>query len=161
MTEEIDPWNQGECILERESGAYLGMLLPQWAYDQLQEASQASQFEKIELIRKAIEHYAEHWIGPDVPANNMDAELDGEREYYRDLDTWIVEVLGSEFAEKPTATIGVHLEPDDIEDLYAVLDMENGETSIDFVRTAVQELIARRRRLQQHSAIESNPEAAS
>ena len=162
MKEPREIRNQGECIIEGESGAYVGILLPDWTYEQLQEAARISRFASIELVRKALDHYLEHWVGPPAPAYAPDAEMDIDHEMHRDLDTWIMDVIRDDSFELPTATIGVHFGDAEVEALYSVLDIERQETSIDFVRAAVLELIAKRQQ-PGHPAgnLDSSTEAAS
>lgn len=162
MTEELDTSTQGECIIERGAGAYVGLLLPVWTYEQLQKATKVSHFANIELVRKALDHYLDHWTGLPVPANAHDAELDIDHESYRDIDTWVMELLGEDHFERPPATIGVHFDGDEIAALLSVLDMDHNESSIDFVRSAVLDQIARRQALHRPATpSDLNTEAAS
>lgn len=162
MTSRLSRSIEGEFVLELDSGAMIGLRLPDWAYEEVQAAAEKSSFETIELVRKALHHYLEHWVAVPTPANAMDAGLDMDREMYRDLDAWIVDVLKDDLTEQPSATIGIHLDGDQVDALFSVLELDSGESSVDFVRAAVLDRIAERQNdREQVDEPPANTEAAS
>ena len=139
-------WLQGELVIETPAGAEVAARLNAVEYADLRSALARSGYHSVEFVRKAIEHYVEHWVGSDGDQDRglvpVDATMDAVREDYRGLDDWILEQLRDPDAW-PIATIGISLDGDALKTLFAAL--EPGESSIDFVRAAVLAQIAQRR----------------
>lgn len=148
MSEAHDEWEwlQGELVIEAPAGAEVAARLNAVEYADLRQALARSGYRSVEFVRKALEHYVEHWVGPDGDQDRgfvpVDAAMDAIREDYRGLDDWILEQLRDPEAW-PIATIGISLDGDDLKALFAAV--EPGESSIDFVRAAVLAQIAQRR----------------
>ena len=148
MSEAHDEWEwlQGELVIEAPAGAEVAARLNAVEYADLRRALARSGYRSVEFVRKALEHYVEHWVGPDGGQDRgfvpVDAAMDAIREDYRGLDDWILEQLRDPEAW-PIATIGISLDGDDLKALFAAV--EPGESSIDFVRAAVLAQIAQRR----------------
>ena len=159
-THEEWEWLQGELIIASPAGAEVAARLNATEYAQLRSAMRRSGYQSIEFVRKAIEHYVDHWVGPDGDQDRgfvpLDQKMDTLREDYRGFDVWITEELSDPEAGQPTATIGVHLEGDEIEALFSLL--KPGESSVDFVREAVLALVAERAAAARATAL---PEAGS
>ena len=148
MSEAHDEWEwlQGELVIEAPAGAEVAARLNAVEYADLRQALARSGYRSVEFVRKALEHYVEHWVGPDGDQDRgfvpVDAAMSAVREDYRGPDGWILEQLRDPEAW-PIATIGISLDGDDLKALFAAV--EPGESSIDFVRAAVLAQIAQRR----------------
>lgn len=139
-------WLQGELIITSPAGAEVAARLNAVEYAHLRSAMSRSGYKSVEFVRKAIEHYVDHWGGPDGDQDRgfvpLDQAMSALREDYRNSDVWIAKELSDPEAGQPTATIGVHLEGDEIEALFSLLKPD--ESSIDFFRTSVLTLVAKR-----------------
>ena len=148
MSEAHDEWEwlQGELVIETPAGAEVAARLNAVEYADLRRALARSGYRSVEFVRKALEHYVEHWVGPDGDQDRgfvpVDAAMSAVREDYRGPDDWILEQLRDPDTW-PIATIGISLDGDDLKALFAAV--EPGESSIDFVRAAVLAQIAQRR----------------
>lgn len=148
MSDTHDEWEwlQGELIIASPAGAEVAARLNAVEYAHLHSAMSRSGYQSIEFVRKAIEHYVDHWVGPGGDQDRgfvpLDQAMSALREDYRDSDVWIARELSDPDADQPTATIGVHLEGNEIEALFALLRPD--ESSIDFVRAAVLAQVAER-----------------
>ena len=162
MSDTHDEWEwlQGELIIASPAGAEVAARLNAAEYAQLRSAMSRSGYQSIEFVRKAIEHYVDHWVGPDGDHDRgfvpLDQTMDALREDYRGFDEWVVGELQDPDADQPVATLGIHLEGDEIEALFSALKAD--ESSIDFIREAVFALVAERVAAARATAL---PEAGS
>ena len=159
MSEAHDEWEwlQGELVIEAPAGAEVAARLNAVEYADLRRALARSGYRSVEFVRKAIEHYVEHWVGPDGDQDRgfvpVDAAMSAVREDYRGPDGWLLEQLQDSDAW-PIATIGICLDGDQLKALFEALD--SGESSIDFVRAAVLAQVAER----QAQAAQAQPAAS-
>ena len=162
MSDTHDEWEwlQGELIIASPAGAEVAARLNATEYAHLRSAMGRSGYRSIEFVRKAIEHYVDHWVGPDGDQDRgfvpLDQAMDALREDYRGFDEWVVEELQDPDTDQPMATLGIHLEGDEIEALFSALKPD--ESSIDFIRAAVFALVAERAAETRATAL---PEAGS
>ena len=162
MSDTHDEWEwlRGELIIASPAGAEVAARLNATEYAHLRSAMGRSGYRSIEFVRKAIEHYVDHWVGPDGDQDRgfvpLDQAMDVLREDYRGFDEWVVEEPQDPGTDQPVATLGIHLEGDDLEALFSALQPD--ESSIDFVRAAVLALVAERRAEARATAL---PEAGS
>lgn len=162
MSDTHDEWEwlRGELIIASPAGAEVAARLNATEYAHLRSAMGRSGYRSIEFVRKAIEHYVDHWVGPDGDQDRgfvpLDQAMDALREDYRGFDEWVVKELQDPDTDQPVATLGIHLEGGEIEALFSALKPD--ESSIDFVRAAVLALVAERAAETRATAL---PEAGS